>query len=503
MEREKFNDLIKEKLGDINLIVASNREPTAHEYVGKKIKTVKSIGGLTIALEPILRNLHGTWIAYGGGSADKAVVDSNGEIKLPEGEESYTLKRVFLTKKDLNEYYYGYANSVLWPLCHAVYVKPIFNSEQFSTYDDVNKKFADSIIEKIKELNSVTDIDDGKGNAAENVIWLQDYHLARCAKYLKEYDENIKTSIFWHIPWPNPETFSICPEKMKLLDGLLANDLIGFQIIYHCQNFLKVCEWELEAQVNWADYSVTYKGHKTRVMPFPISVDAVYLNHIAMSEKVDEIMDDIQKNDEIIESAYEFLAVSVDRLDYTKGIIEKLMAIDKLLEKHPELWGKFVFVQFGVPSRVHIEAYKKFNDDISRLSDDINWKYGTSEWRPIVRHFKQLDLEVYMAYYRLCNVMIVTPLHDGMNLVAKEFTMSNTDYNGMLILSKFAGAAKELYDPLLVNPYNTECFAEKIYEGILMDRDEKKKRTLKMQNIIFENDIYNWAYNFLTALYFI
>ena len=501
MEKERFNNLIKEKLGNINLIVVSNREPIAHEYVGKKIKVVKSVGGLTIALEPIMRNLHGTWIAYGGGSADKAVVDGKGKIKLPEGEESYTLKRIFLTKNDLNEYYYGYANSVLWPLCHTVYVKPVFNSNQFLSYDEVNKKFADSIIEEIRETNNAND--DNNNSVLENVIWLQDYHLARCAKYLKEYDENIKTSIFWHIPWPNPEIFSICPEKMELLDGLLANDLIGFQIIYHCQNFLRTCEWELEAQVNWSDYSVTYKGHKTRVMPFPISVDADYLNNLAKSEDVDKIIDNIQKNDEIIEPSYEFLAVSVDRLDYTKGIIEKLMAIDRLLEKYQELQGKFVFVQFGVLSRLHVEAYKKFNDDISGLINNINWKYGTSDWYPIVRYFKQLDLEVYLAYYRLCNIMIVSPLHDGMNLVSKEYIMSNTDYKGMLILSRFAGAAKELYDALLINPFNTECFAEKIYEGLFMSKEEKERRLSKMQNIIMENDIYDWAYNFLTALYLI
>ncbi|MDA8272963.1 MAG: trehalose-6-phosphate synthase [Deltaproteobacteria bacterium] len=501
MEKERFNNLIKEKLGNINLIVVSNREPIAHEYVGKKIKAVKSIGGLTIALEPIMRNLHGTWIAYGGGSADKVVSDGNGKIKLPEGEESYTLKRIFLTKNDLNEYYYGYANSVLWPLCHTVYVKPVFNSNQFLSYNEVNKKFADSIIEEIKESNNAN----GDNGAAvlENVVWLQDYHLARCAKYLKEYDENIKTSIFWHIPWPNPEIFSVCPEKMKLLEGLLANDLIGFQIIYHCQNFLRACEWELEAQVNWADYSVTYKGHKTKVMPFPISVDANYLNHLAKSEDVDKIIDNIQKNDEIIEPSYEFLAVSVDRLDYTKGIIEKLTAIDRLLENHPELQGKFVFVQFGVLSRVHIDAYKKFNDDISGLINNINWKYRTSDWYPIVRYFKQLDLEVYLAYYRLCNVMIVSPLHDGMNLVSKEYIMSDTDYNGMLILSRFAGASKEMYDALLVNPFDTECFAKKIYNGLFMSREEKERRISKMQNIIMENDIYDWAYNFLTALYLI
>ncbi|MHB8231744.1 MAG: alpha,alpha-trehalose-phosphate synthase (UDP-forming) [bacterium] len=501
MEKERFNNLIKEKLGDINLIVVSNREPTAHEYAGKKIKAVKSVGGLTIALEPIMRNLHGTWIAYGGGSADRITVDGKGKIKLPEGEESYTLKRIFLTKNDLNEYYFGYANSVLWPLCHTVYVKPVFNYNQFLSYDDVNKKFADSIINEIKESNNAAGNDNGA--APQNVIWLQDYHLARCAKYLKEYDENIKTSIFWHIPWPNPETFSICPEKMELLEGLLANDLIGFQIIYHCQNFLKACEWELEAQVNWADYSVTYKGHKTRVMPFPISVDANYLSHLAKSGKVNKIIDKIRKNDDIIEPPYELLALSVDRLDYTKGIVEKLKAIDRLLELHPELCGKFVFVQLGVPSRTQIDSYKKYNDEIYGLINDINWKYKTTEWYPIVKHFKQLDLEVYLAYYRLCNVMIVSPLHDGMNLVAKEFIMSDTDYNGTLVLSRFAGAAKELYDALLVNPYNTECFAQKIYEGLIAGIDEKEKKISKMQNIINENDIYDWAYNFLTALYLI
>jgi trehalose 6-phosphate synthase len=497
MEKTRFNNLIKEKLGNINLIAVSNREPVSHEYAGKKIKTVKSIGGLTIALEPIMKNLSGTWVAYGGGNADKAVSDEKGKINLPEGEESYTLKRIFLNKKDINDYYYGYANSVLWPLCHIVYVKPVFNSGQFVTYDDVNKKFADSIIEEIEESKNKN------GSDVKNVIWLQDYHLARCAKYVKEYDENIKISIFWHIPWPNPEIFSICPEKHELLEGLLANDLIGFQIIYYCQNFLRTCEWELEAQVNWSDYSVTYKGHKTWVKPFAISVDADYIHHFALSEETEKIIDEIKNNDEIIEPSYKYLAVSVDRLDYTKGILEKFRAIDKMLEDHSELIGKFVFVQFGVPSRVHIDAYKKLNEEISDLMGDINWKYGTEEWRPIVGYFKQLELERYLAYYRLCDIMIVSPLHDGMNLVAKEYIMSNTDHNGILMLSRFAGASKELYDSILVNPYSAECFAEKIYEALMMDKEEKEHRIAKMQNVIAENDIYDWAYNFLTALYLI
>lgn len=517
MEKKRFNDLIKEKLGNINLIVASNREPVSHEYFGKKIKAVKSVGGLTIALEPIMKNLNGTWVVYGGGNADKAVSDEKGRIKLSEGEESYTLKRIFLNKTDIKDYYYGYANSVLWPLCHIVYVKPVFNSAQFLTYDDVNKKFADSIIEEINESKNnyesghLSNISGGGGSEEvassssppENVIWLQDYHLARCAKYIKEYDENIKVSIFWHIPWPNPEIFSICPEKHELLEGLLANDLIGFQIIYHCQNFLRTCEWELEAQVNWSDYSVTYKGHKTWVKPFPISVDADYLHHFALSRETDKIIDKIKKNDEIIGQPYEYLAVSTDRLDYTKGIVEKLKAIDKMLENHQELIGKFVFVQFGVPSRVHINAYKKLNEEIAELISDINWKYGTPEWHPMAGYFKQLELGVYLAYYRLCDIMIVSPLHDGMNLVSKEYIMSDTDYKGMLILSKFAGSSKELYDSLLVNPFNTECFAEKIYEALMMDKEEKETRITKMQNIIMENDIYDWAYNFLAALYFI
>lgn len=505
MEKSEFNRLIKEKLGNINLIVASNREPVAHEFVGKKVKLVKSIGGLTIALEPIMRNLNGTWVAYGGGSADKTVTDSAGKIKMSfeDKDEEYTIRRIFLSKQELNDYYFGYANSVLWPLCHIVYVKPSFNSNQFLAYDDVNRKFADAIIEEIEFNNKNSVSVDENGNSTENVIWLQDYHLARCAKYIKDYDENTKVAIFWHIPWPNPEIFSICPEKVALLEGLLSNDLIGFHIIYHCQNFLRSCEWELEAQINWADYTVTYKGHRTKIMPFPISVDARHLHELAVSDKVSEIMDKIQNDDELIEPSYKYLAVSVDRLDYTKGIIEKLNAIDVLLEKYPELIGKFLFLQFGVPSRVHIEAYKKFNDEINRLSNDINWKYGTSEWYPIVRYFKQLDLETYLAYYRLCDVMIASPLHDGMNLVAKEYAMSNVDYKGMLVLSRFAGASKELGDAVLVNPFNTECFADLIYRAIFMDPEDKKRKMEKMQNIIMENDIFDWAYNFLLSLYLI
>ncbi len=514
MEKERFNRLIEEKLGNINLIVVSNREPTVHEFSGKKIKTTRSVGGLTIALEPIMQNLHGTWIAYGSGSADKAAADDSGKIKLPEGEELYTLKRIFLTKDDINGYYYGYSNSILWPLCHIVYRQPVFDPHYFEVYERVNKKFADSIIEEIN--NTGPSKDAGINNAEQSkytenikinnikqskntVVWLQDYHLALCAKYIKEYDNAIKTSIFWHIPWPNPEVFTICPEKKELLDGLLSNDLIGFQIIYYCQNFLRTCEWELEARINWADYTVTYKGHVTKVMPFQISVDAKNINDIAMSKGVNDIAENIKNND-IIEPSYEYLALSVDRLDYTKGIIEKFKAIDRFLEKYSKFQGKFVFLQLGVISRTLIEAYKRFNDQVLNLAEDINWKYKTGDWYPIVQFYKQLDFQTYITYYKICDVMIVSPLQDGMNLVAKEYVMSNVDYKGMLVLSRFAGSAKELKDAVLVNPFSVECFADAINEALIMNIREKERRTVKMQNIIMENNIYDWAYNFLTAL---
>ena len=493
MKKKQFNILIKEKFKNINLIAVSNREPVVHEYSGKKIISHRSVGGLTIALEPIMRNLNGTWIAYGGGSADKAAIDKNNKIKLPPDEESYSLKRLFLTKTEIDGYYYGYSNSVLWPLSHIVYKQPEFNSEYFEIYKKVNKKFADSVIEEIKLMKDENGKDD-----ADNIIWLQDYHLSLAAKYIKEYDESLKIGIFWHIPWPNPEVFSICPEKKELLEGLLSNDLIGFHILYHCQNFLKACEWELEAQVNWADYLVTYKGHTTKINPFPISIDAKSLYDFSKDMNINS--DDFNNLNELIELPHQFLALSVDRMDYTKGIKEKLMAIDLFLEKYPAFIGKFIFLQLGVPSRMHIKAYKEYYDEINSLAEQINWKYKNDDWYPIILFLKQLDLQSYIYFYKIADIVIVSPLHDGMNLVAKEFIMSNTDYKGMLILSKFTGSSKELSDAILINPYNIECFADSINNALKLDAEEKKKRVSKMQNIIFDSDIYDWAYNFLSKL---
>ena len=499
MEKKQFNILIKEKFKNINLIAVSNREPVVHEYLGKKIISHRSVGGLTIALEPIMRNLNGTWIAYGGGSADKAVLDKNNEIKLPTDEESYTLKRLFLSKTEIDGYYYGYANSVLWPLSHIVYKQPEFNSKNFEIYKNVNKKFADSVIEEIKTIAANNDsLHNNLQDEADNVIWLQDYHLSLAAKYIKEYDESLKIAIFWHIPWPNPEVFSICPEKKEILEGLLSNDLIGFHILYHCQNFLKACEWELEAQVNWADYSVTYKGHKTIINPFPISIDARSIYDF--STNIDINSEEFNELKEVIEPPYQFLALSVDRIDYTKGIKEKLLAIDLFLEKYPEYIGKFVFLQLGVPSRMHITAYKEYYDEINSLTEQINWKYKNDDWHPIILFLKQLDLKSYIYFYKTAAIVIVSPLHDGMNLVAKEFIMSDTDYSGMLVLSKFTGSAKELSDAVLINPYNIECFADSIKQAIELNPEEKKQRITKMQNIILDNDIFDWAYNFLSKL---
>jgi trehalose 6-phosphate synthase len=481
--QKTLKDLVKKKLKNHLFVVASNREPYVHTYAGEEVVCIKPASGVTTALDPILKASNGIWVAHGSGDADKSVVDPNGRIPVPPENPQYTLRRIWLNKEEENGYYYGFSNETLWPLCHIVYNKPKFDENDWEYYKLVNERFANTIIDEIQDRPAL--------------IFLQDYHLTLVPKMIKEASPHAKIALFWHIPWPNPEVFRICPWKKEILDGMLGADLLGFHVGYHVDNFLETVNQTLEARVDKINSSVTYSNKKSMVKAYPISVDVDSIDEEASSPSVKEAM---QKLKHTYDLNYEYIGVGADRVDYTKGIPERFKAIDRFLEKYPKYHKKFVFIQAGSLSRIHIDDYKNVNDEINNLVENINWKYSSDHWTPIIlvrRHFKTSEL---YALYRLANLCIVSSLHDGMNLVAKEFVAACDAQKSVLLLSQFTGASRELTDAITVNPYAPGLFADAIKDALEMPDAEKEKRMKRMKEIIKENNIYRWAENIIETL---
>ncbi|MGE4357876.1 MAG: trehalose-6-phosphate synthase, partial [Candidatus Omnitrophota bacterium] len=358
--KKNLEELIRTRLGDYLLIIVSNREPYIHTIKKGEIVCQKGAGGVITALDPIMRTCRGIWVAQASGEADRKVVDAEGKVKVPPEEPLYTLKRVWLTKEEDEGYYYGFSNEAIWPLCHMAFIRPIFRESDWDYYRKVNEKFAKAVLEEIKGRKAF--------------VWIQDYHLALLPKYLKEAQSNIITAHFWHIPWPGPDTFRIAPHRQEILEGLLANDLIGFHIRYHCDNFLACVDRELEAKIDRENFSVIKGGHETLVRPYPISVDFFNISQKAESKEVQELKEQLRKEFSL---NYEFVFLGLDRIDYTKGIPERLQAIGRFLDKYPQYKERFVFIQMGEISRLHIPRYKALNDELNALVEEINWKHST------------------------------------------------------------------------------------------------------------------------------
>lgn len=485
MDKNLLLNTIKEKLPDYLFVVVSNREPFIHVYREGKIVCLRPPSGLVTALEPVMEATHGIWVAYGSGNADKKMVDEENKLMVPPmptgkggkmRQDQYTLKRVWLTKEEEAGYYYGFANEALWPLCHIVYRRPVFRQSDWEFYQRVNKLFAKAILEEIGQSKAF--------------VFIQDYHFALLAKYLKQAQHNIISALFWHIPWPNPEAFRICPWKRELLEGLLANDLLGFHLTYHCDNFIDTVDREIEARISREKRSVIRSRHETLIRAFPISVDFDEISRTSTSPFVRRVMNRLKKQFPI---DVDFVLLGLDRLDYTKGIPEKLLAFDRFLEKYPQYKERCVLLQKGTLSRTHLKQYKEINDEINALAEDINWKHSTNSWLPLILTKKDMTRAECIALFRLADVCIVGSLHDDMNLVSKEFVSSRSDRNGMLVLSRFTGAARELEEAILINPYDREDFADKIKEAIEMPMIERKRRLQALRETISENNIYKWA----------
>ena len=481
--KESLRGLVEEKLRDYLFIVVSNREPYVHTFSGREIQCQVPASGLTVALDPVMQSCGGTWIAHGSGDADADVVDERNKVMVPPQAPQYSLRRVWLSKEEEEGYYYRFANEALWPLCHIAYTTPLFDEQSWNTYRKVNRIFADNVLDEVGDKKAF--------------VFVQDYHMALLPRMIKERNANIMVAQFWHIPWPNREAFRICPWQEEILDGLLGNDLLGFHIRYHCSNFLDTVDRAIEARVDQERYEVTRGSKKTAVRSFPISVDFEAISREAQSEKVaaeiDRLKSKLGLNDELI-------GLGLDRFDYTKGIPHRLRAIDRFFTNHPEYIGQVVFIQAGVPSRVHIASYKKLNEEIKSLVEEVNWKHAAWYWKPVIfldEHLPSLSL---MALRRMAHFSIVSALHDGMNLVAKEFVASRFDEDGVLILSPFTGAARELTDALLVNPYATDHLAEAIRIALEMPQEERQKRMRRMRKVVKENNIYKWAADIISEL---
>ena len=468
------------------LFVVSNREPYMHFHRGKEVEAIVPASGLVTALEPILRACEGTWVAHGAGDADREVVDERGCLRVPPEGPQYTLRRVWLSKEEEEGYYYGFANEGLWPLCHIAHTRPTFRDSDWEYYQQANQKFADAVLEEM-------------AGTEEPVVLVQDYHFALLPRLIKERRPEARVAIFWHIPWPNPQAFGICPWQRELLEGLLGADLVGFHIQAHCNYFLETVDSALEARVDWERFAVNRLGHLTRVRPFAISV--------AIAER--EGNSQLQGGSVYLERASlfkelgvdaTFLGVGVDRIDYTKGILERFWGIERFLEKYPAYQGQLTFVQIGAPSRTHIKRYHDFSAQVEAETDRINWRFRRGNWCPIVflkRHHTHQEIE---KYYRAADLCLVTSLHDGMNLVAKEFVAAREDEEGVLILSRFTGASRELRDALVVNPYDVKQVAEAILFALEMDPEEKKARMRRMRQVLRESNIYRWAADLIKQL---
>ncbi|PIQ89661.1 MAG: trehalose-6-phosphate synthase [Candidatus Omnitrophica bacterium CG11_big_fil_rev_8_21_14_0_20_42_13] len=469
---------------DYLFIVVSNRQPYIYKTLKGRVECLRGAGGVITALDPVMQACGGIWIANSTGDADKKACDSSGKVMVPPEGQNYALKFVSLTKEEENGYYYGYSNEAIWPLCHMAFQRPVFRQEDWEYYVRVNEKFAKAVIEEI-------------GNK-KAFVWIQDYHLALLAKYLKQMAPGqLIVAHFWHIPWPNYETFRICPQRREILEGLLSNDLLGFHICYHCDNFLDAIDREIESKIDRERFAVAHSEHETMIRPYPISVDFSGISDISQSDEVMAIREKLQEEYSL--RGYRVL-LGIDRIDYTKGIPERLRAVERLLEKHPELREKIVFLQMGQISRIHIPRYKQINDEINALVEEINWKYSTDSWKPIILVRRHLSFKEVLAFFSLGELCVVSSLHDGMNLVAKEFICSRVDMNGMLVLSQFTGAARELTDAVLINPYDREQFSEGIWQALNFNEEEKIRRMEKMRNIIQKNNIYRWSGKVLSEL---
>ena len=471
-----LRSILHEQLAGDQVLIVSNRQPYAHNWHDQNIVVQVPASGLVSALEPVMRACSGTWIAHGNGSADRAMVDERNHVAVPPSHPTYQIRRVWLTPEEEAGYYYGFANEGLWPLCHIAHVRPTFRSSDWKQYVAVNERFAQTVYEEATTDNPV--------------VLVQDYHFALLPRLIRDRLPNATIIMFWHIPWPNAESFGICPWREDILEGLLGSSILGFHTRVHCNNFIDSIDRLLETRIDRNNSTISYGGKMTAVNPYPISIEWP-IQWLADQKPVPECRTRLRglygmPSDRLI-------GLGVERLDYTKGIIERFMAVERLLELQPEWIGRFTFLQIAAPSRWVIEQYNHFTRQVSALAERINKRFGRDGYEPICLRIQHHEpAEVYECY-RGADLCVVSSLHDGMNLVAKEFVGARDDEQGVLILSQFTGAARELTEALVINPYDIDQFAAALHLALTMPKVEQRARMQSMRGLIQEFNVYRWA----------
>ncbi len=468
---------LRKNLDGERIVVVANREPYVHERTTNgEVKVMHPASGLVTALEPVMRACSGVWVAHGSGSADRETSDARGRVKVPPGEESYVVRRVWLSEEEEKGYYYGFSNEGLWPLCHVAHTRPVFRAEDWEHYRTVNQRFADVVCAEV-------DSDDP-------IVLVQDYHFALAPRMIRGRLPRATIITFWHIPWPNPERFGICPWRRELIEGLLGSSIVGFHTRQHCNHFLDAVDAFVESRIDREQNAVVQSARRTLIRPYPISIEwpAEWLETLPTPAECRA-----QTLEELGLPPDALLGIGVDRLDYTKGIEERLLTVERLLERFPAYRGRFTFAQLAAPSRTRIPRYQELNEAVERVAARVNERFGSGKYKPIALLRAHHERPTVYRYYRAADLCYVSSLHDGMNLVAKEFVAARTDERGVLLLSQFTGASRELTEALIVNPYDLEESSAAMAAALAMTPEEQRDRMRAMRKVVGEFNVYRWV----------
>jgi trehalose 6-phosphate synthase len=472
----RLRSTVQQFLGGSPLVVVANREPYVHvRDQSGVLQELHPASGLVTAIEPVVRACAGTWIAHGAGSADRETTDRHGRLRVPPSDPSYWLRRIWMTAEEERGYYYGFANEGLWPLCHLAHTRPAFRASDFDAYKTINRRFANAVVEE--------------ASTRDPIVLVQDYHFALAPRMIRERLPDATIVTFWHIPWPNAERFGICPFRNEILHGLLGSSILGFHTQYHCSHFFECVDRYLEARITREENAVTSRGRVTRVRSYPISIawpeDDTQWPSIADCRR--------HVRQKLALGADALIGVGVDRLDYTKGIEERFLAVERLLETHPEMIGRFAFLQLAAPSRTAIEEYERANERVVAVAERINERFRKGSYQPIQLRLEHHEHDEINVAYRGADCCYVSSLHDGMNLVAKEFVAARSDEQGVLILSQFTGAARELADALIVNPYDLEQASAALHTALTMSAREQRERMRALRAHVRQYNVFRWA----------
>lgn len=472
---DRLRLLLRTQLSGDQVIVVSNREPYMHEHGSAGVLVKRPASGLVTAVEPVMRACSGTWVAHGSGSADRDVVDAGDRVRVPPGHDDYWLRRIWLTPEEEQGYYYGFANEGMWPLCHVAHVRPVFRESDWEAYQAVNQRFAEAVV--------------AEARSSDPVVLVQDYHFALLPAMIRARLPQATILTFWHIPWPNPESFGICPWRREILEGMLGSTILGFHTRYHCKNFIETVDRYLEARIEHEHSTISFREKDTLVESYPISIE--WPQDTAALPPVAECRRRVSQR--LALPAGACIAVGVDRFDYTKGILERLNAVERLLEKRPEWIGRFVFVQVAAPTRSALDEYRTFQERVERTTARINSRFGREGYLPVHLLAQHHDTAAVNELFRAADICVVTSLHDGMNLVCKEFVAARDDMQGVLVLSRFAGAAREMPEALIVNPYHVEETADALHRAATMPAAEQRERMASLRSTVREFNVYRWA----------